>query len=240
MTFGAASYLWQFGDGSSKQTTQPLAFHRFAAAGTYDVSLVVTDGNGAQAQSTIAVDVGPLPAGEKLPSIAGPSMRSRKDPGYSRVASKESGGPRSVFCWNEADWEILAKAFDPAGFGGYVDAARPRQINLSPKTCSRLDPIEYRRPHAAPTTNTAVAVLVLASGIERGRGYVDTAQTACYALQLVPDTSSLLGAGAAASTRLGKLAARWFTRRNLPPGSYSPQCRDGGKLDLDPAARHWP
>jgi hypothetical protein len=57
---------------------------------------------------------------------------------------------------------------------------------------------------------------------------------------MVPDTSTLLGAGDAESTHLGKLAARWFTRKNLPPGLWSSQCRDGGMLDLDPAARHWP
>ena len=81
---------------------------------------------------------------------------------------------------------------------------------------------------------------MLADGVEASRGYSNAAQAACYALQMVPDTSTLLGAGAAESSRLGKLAARWFTRKNLPPGLWSSQCRDGGKLDLDPAARHWP
>jgi hypothetical protein len=156
------------------------------------------------------------------------------------VASKESGGTRSVLCWNKADWSILEKAFDESGYGGYVDPAKPRQIDLAPRICARLDLLRYRRPPVAATTSTAVAVLVLASGIEKGRGYVNPAQVACYALQLVPDSSSLLGAGPAAAERLGKLAARWFTRRNLPPGYWSPQCRDGGKLDLDPAERHWP
>jgi PKD repeat protein len=238
-TFGAASYLWQFGDGSTKQTTQPLAFHRFATAGTFQVTLTVTDGNGTQAQSTIPVGVAPLPSSSGLPTLAPPSARSRKDPGYSRAAGKLAGGARTVFCWSKADWAVLAPAFDGSGFGGYVDPAKPKQIGLAPTTCSRLDVLEYKHS-AAATAGLAEAVLVLADGVEVTQGYKNAAQAACYGLQMVPDTSTLLGADEAESGRLGKLAAHWFTRKNLPPGFWSAQCRDGGKLDLDPAARHWP
>jgi PKD repeat protein len=236
-TFGAASYLWQFGDGTTRQTTQPLAFHRFATAGTFPVTLVVTDGNGTQAHATVTVEVAPLPSTSGLPTLAGPSPRSRKDPAFSRVAGKLAGGTRSVFCWSQSDWLVLAKAFDENGFGGFVDPAKAKQIGLAPTTCSQLDLLRHR--HAA-TTAIADAVLVLADGVETSQGYKNAAQAACYGLQMVPDTSSLLGAGSAESAQLGKLAARWFTRKNLPPGFWSAQCRDGGKLDLDPAARHWP
>ena len=238
-TFGAASYQWQFGDGMTKQTTQPLAFHRFAAAGTFQVTLTVTDGNGTSAQSTIPVDIAPLPSTSGLPMLTPPSARSRKDAAYSRVAGRLAGGARSVFCWSKADWTVLAKAFDENSFGGYVDPAKPKQIGLAPTTCARLDVLEYKHS-AAATTGLAEAVLVLADEVEASRGYSNAAQAACYALQMVPDTSTLLGAGDVESTHLGKLAARWFTRKNLPPGFWSSQCRDGGKLDLDPAARHWP
>ena len=91
-----------------------------------------------------------------------------------------------------------------------------------------------------PATSTAVAVLVFASGIEQSRGYVNLAQITCYGLQLVPDTSERLGAGPVYADRLGRLAAGWYSRSNLPVGRWSPQCRDGGKLDLDPASKHWP
>ena len=117
-----------------------------------------------------------------------------KLPAYSRVASKAAGASRSVICWSAADWAILQPAFDEQGTGGFVDPAKPRQINLAPQTCSRLDRIEYRRPMPPPATSTAVAVLVFASGIEQSRGYVSLAQITCYGLQLVPDTSERLGA----------------------------------------------
>jgi hypothetical protein len=218
----------------------PLAFHRFLKAGTFDVTLTVTDGDGKQATSTLRVDVAALPAAARLPTIAGPSARSRKDPGYAHAATKESGGLRSVACWSVADWAVLAKAFDEKATGGYIDPSNPRLIGLAPRICSRLNLIQYRKPAPAPTKSTAVSVLVLAREIELSRGYVNLAQVTCYGLQMVPETSKLLGAGPAYAARLGRLAASWYSRRNLPPGYWSTQCRDGGKLDLDPSSTHWP
>jgi hypothetical protein len=144
-----------------------------------------------------------------------------------------------VLCWNATDWPIFQKAFD-AAIGGYVDPAAPRQIGLAPTVCAGLDRVRYHKPAAAPTTRTAVAILVLGREIEQSRGYVNAAQATCYGLQLVPDTSQLLGASPAQADRLGRLAARWYKRTDLPFGSWSRQCRDGGKLDLDPRNRHWP
>jgi hypothetical protein len=57
---------------------------------------------------------------------------------------------------------------------------------------------------------------------------------------MVPATSELLAATPAAGEKLGKLAAKWYKRPNLPFGAWSAQCRDGGKLDLDRAHKHWP
>lgn len=51
-----ASYAWQFGDGSSATGVKPAA-HSYAAAGTYDVTLVVTDNNGATNSLTKSVTV---------------------------------------------------------------------------------------------------------------------------------------------------------------------------------------
>lgn len=240
MTFGAASYAWDFGDGTSEQTTAPVAFHRYLRGGTFTVTLVVTDGSGVTGKAAILVTVTPLPAAERLPTIAGPSPLSRKDPDYSRAATKAAGVHRSVDCWRGSDWTILAKAFDEQATGGYVDAAKRTQIGLAPRICSALDRLAYRKPPAAPTKTTAAAVLVLAREIELSRGDVNLAKATCYGLQRVPETSQLLGAGPAYAERLGRLAVSWYSRRNLPPGYWSAQCRDGGKLDLDPFAKHWP
>jgi PKD repeat protein len=50
-----ASYLWDFGDGGS--STQANPNHTYAAAGTYQVSLKVTDGNGVSDTATKSLTV---------------------------------------------------------------------------------------------------------------------------------------------------------------------------------------
>jgi len=52
-TFGAASYAWDFGDGSTATTANPS--HTYTAPGTYYVTLSVTDGNGCTATTRRAV-----------------------------------------------------------------------------------------------------------------------------------------------------------------------------------------
>ena len=240
ITFGAASYQWQFGDGSTETTKVPLAFHRFAAAGTYAVGLVITDAAGKQGQSSYQLQVVPLALlKRRLPTIAGPSPRSRKDPAYSRTATRAAGSTRAVLCWNPDDWLVLSKVYD-SDPTGYVDPAAPRRIGLAPATCDALDALVYAKPVAKPSTTIAAAVLAFAADIWRSRGYSKAPAATCYGLQSVQSVASALGASKASAQKLAKLGATWYSRAHLPAGFWSAQCRDGGKLDLDPGARHWP
>ena len=52
---GGVSYRWDFGDGTS--STAGRVTHRYAAAGTYNVTLTVTYADGDQASETIQVTV---------------------------------------------------------------------------------------------------------------------------------------------------------------------------------------
>jgi hypothetical protein len=240
VTFGAASYKWQFGDGSTETTKIPLAFHRFTAAGNYNVTLTVTDGSGNEGQSSYQLQVVPLALLQKhLPTIAGPSPRSRKDPGYSRAATRAAGSTRAVLCWNANDWVVLSKVYD-SDPTGYVDPAAPRRIGLSPDTCAALDSLAYGKPAAKPSTKIAAAVLAFAADVWRSRGYSKAPVATCYGLQSVESLASALGASSSSAKRLAKLAAAWYGKTDLPAGFWSAQCRDGGKLDLDPGTRHWP
>lgn len=53
-----SSYRWDFGDGTSDSTSGVSPVHQYALAGTYNVSLTVTDNVGAQATKTNQVVVG--------------------------------------------------------------------------------------------------------------------------------------------------------------------------------------
>jgi poly(3-hydroxybutyrate) depolymerase/PKD repeat protein len=61
----ALSYAWSFGDGST--ATGASTTHAYAAAGTYDASVIVTDGKGGSVSSAVTVTVNmPGPSGVKI------------------------------------------------------------------------------------------------------------------------------------------------------------------------------
>ena len=70
-------------------------------------------------------------------------------------------------------------------------------------------------------------------------GVRDEATTQCYALQAVGFVARRLGATEAQASALGEWAATNLPAR-MPPEYSSPQCRDGGTLDLHPNAPGWP
>ena len=59
------SYRWEFGDGATLQTAEPLATHTYTAEGSYTLSLQVVDGRGATSpavQERITVYAGEFPS----------------------------------------------------------------------------------------------------------------------------------------------------------------------------------
>lgn len=55
----ALTYAWNYGDGSTATSATP-AQHHYAAAGTYNVTLTVTDSKGATNAKTVAVTIAPI------------------------------------------------------------------------------------------------------------------------------------------------------------------------------------
>jgi hypothetical protein len=71
------------------------------------------------------------------------------------------------------------------------------------------------------------------------RGVRDEATAECYGLQSTAFVARALGAPAAYAQRLATYTF-WNVRPPVDYGYFSPECRDGGKLDLRPQTSRWP
>lgn len=56
------TYLWEFGDGTTANTTVPSTYHSYGASGTYTVHLIVTDPLGRTAEANASITVAGSPA----------------------------------------------------------------------------------------------------------------------------------------------------------------------------------
>jgi hypothetical protein len=177
---------------------------------------------------------------DRCPTIFGPSRRSRKDPEYSRFASRMAGGPRTVFCWNESDWADLSPQSKSTITLGFVEFRSRHQINLAPNVCAVLDRIHYRHQRPPITPAIAFGLVTYTHELVHTLGVSNEAAAQCFGMQLAWRAARLLGAGAAYGDRVAKLAWRLYTPRVLPQRYISRECRDGGKLDMNPKLKIWP
>jgi len=190
-----------------------------------------------------------IPPGETqaLPVVGGPSEQSRIEPRLSRVAADPAGKSVEVRCWSAADWRRLLveeRTLSPSRLGGdtlgFTTVAGSRE-NLHPDVCANLADLSYR--HAEPQApadvlSMAASVVTLAHESQHARGVVDEPTAECYGMQLVRRTAAELGVSAAYAARLA--AAYWKHYPHELPSYRSPECRDGGALDLDPSSTTWP
>ena len=58
---GAATYLWEYGDGATSAAATPTSTHLYGATGTYDITLVATSTNGCKDSIMHQVTVSPAP-----------------------------------------------------------------------------------------------------------------------------------------------------------------------------------
>jgi hypothetical protein len=88
----------------------------------------------------------------------------------------------------------------------------------------------------------AMALAVVAHESYHLLGYSNEAQVECYGMQSIWFVASKLGASVAESQALASLYATTMypLRRTQTPAYWSPQCRDGGTLDLRPSLARWP
>ena len=162
-----------------------------------------------------------------------------------RVAEEISGRRDvSVRCGTTADPSIL-------GSVTFYGASPGREALLAPPVCSMLHRLwEGRRPSLACTElghgqcgqevlELAWAASALAHESYHLGGVRNEAAAECYGLQSTARVARRLHAPPAYAARLGTYTF-WNVRPPVDYGYFSPECRDGGTLDLHPASGVWP
>jgi hypothetical protein len=186
--------------------------------------------------------------GRDLPRRGGVTQDSRVEPSFSRAAAALSGVRGTVVrCWSLPDWLSLI-AERSAYTGGVVDlradgfVSAGRRINLAPRMCERLVRFVYdgERPARGRTklhlANTVLTFTHETVHVSRG---ADEAVATCYGLQRMRRAARLLGAPQGYANSLADLAWTGLYPYGLAK-YHSPQCHDGGGLDLHPRSHVWP
>jgi len=162
-----------------------------------------------------------------------------------RVAQEISGRRDvSVRCGETSDPSILGTVMFYGGSPG-------REALLAPPVCSALHWLwTGRRPSLACTelgqgqcgqdvVDLAWAASALAHESYHLRGVRNEAAAECYGLQSTAFAAERLHAPPWYAEQLATYTF-WNVRPPLDYGYFSPECRDGGTLDLRPAVSTWP
>jgi hypothetical protein len=151
-----------------------------------------------------------------------------------------------VRCWSDRDWKRLLVEED--AYGGHMGhetlgfaAVMGMRANLHPEVCRNLEDLVARRIYPTDPRGLlamAASLVTLAHETQHLKGYADEATAECYGMQLARRAASRLGVeGDYASRLLRAYAGRYGDEL---PEYRSPECRDGGALDLHPASAAWP
>jgi hypothetical protein len=171
--------------------------------------------------------------------------RVREQDQLAAIASDLAGRRVAVRCPS-----FVASLVDVRGEAGRVqfdETGRPaNRTDLSPQTCKalrHLDSVDFtcidRRDCGFKEFNAGWAAHTLAHEAFHLRGFQDEGVTECYALQNTAFVAERLGV----ATRTAKDLQAWLYKRGYPnePSEYqSPQCYDGGPLDLRPGTTTFP
>lgn len=214
-----------------------------AAHGSYNGRDVI-----AALAAAFVIAAGPPNDGGPLPTIAAPSTVSRIEARLSTAAARIAGKPVEVRCWNAADWVRLDEewrawaAYSTLRALGYASVKTGR-VHLAPRACAALVPFLYRkhRPKngTAAKKELARALVTLGHEAQHVAGVKDERTAECYGQQRVRPLARLLGATKDYAAGLAVHAWR-YTYTGLPTSYKSPECRNGGTLDLNPRAVAWP
>jgi hypothetical protein len=178
---------------------------------------------------------GPDRDARPLPRLTPSSAESHVDSWLSRVASRLGRRRAEVRCWSPADWSTLLRELDAGGDVTAYTTIDERRVHAPSSTCRAL----HLTGRAPANVGRAAALASLAHELEHLRGVDDEARAECYSYQHLAAVAEALGAMQAEAQQLSRLA--W--RHLYPPSDpdyFSPDCRNGGELDLRPHRARWP
>ncbi|HUG64273.1 MAG TPA: hypothetical protein VMK83_03575 [Gaiellaceae bacterium] len=153
---------------------------------------------------------------------------------FSDEASEIAGKPVSIRCDEARDYVGAVQHADGvAVLGGELAI-------LTPEICHDLYRLAFEGEVTGARTGRAIAVLAHEAWHLRGES--DEGTTECYALQSGVELGVRLGLDEGEARRLMRQQLTENQLRGLETLEYrvGPECRDGGRLDLDPASGEFP
>jgi hypothetical protein len=193
----------------------------------------------------------PLDDARPLPVLTGLRTVSYIEPNLSAVLSSLAGHRAQARCWSRADWRRLStqrsswphrdRRLGP--WSAYASPAH-HEAHFSPTLCAILSRVVYQRtPVWKDEWPAAVAfsVATLAHEAQHLRGILNEAKAECYGMQTIARTAQLLGRTELEGVYLAELYWRGeYHDEDRDPAYVSDECRDGGRLDLNPTRTAWP
>lgn len=147
-------------------------------------------------------------------------------------------------------WTRLVEITPNAGWVDFDEHGRPDdETSLSASTCSSLERV-WRGKQGSfacllgggcdrKTLSAVGGIVTLAHESWHLRGVVNEARTQCYAVQTTYAVARRLGVASRDARIVAARVALDDSRQ--PQGLYhSPECRPGGKYDLNPGTPDWP
>jgi hypothetical protein len=162
------------------------------------------------------------------------SARAEAEARFSDEASAVAGKPVTIRCDESGDYVGAVQHADGvAAVGGDL-------AYLTPERCLDLYRLAFKGEVRSNRTGRALAVL--AHEAWHLRGVSDEGITECYALQSGVDLGQRFGLSSDAARRMmrGQLVENELRGRSSPAYRVPAECRDGGRLDLDPDSTRFP
>ena len=130
-----ASYVWNFGDGTS--STLSNVSHTYSTAGTYNASLTVTDNSGAQSVGTLSIIVSTVPVVTskylKVSSMVPTWVRSNTTTGYAsckiRVLNQNGNAVSNATVSVTVNGLVSGTTTATTNSSGYVTINTPRILS---------------------------------------------------------------------------------------------------------------